>query len=167
MMGIVDMRGTVFEISLGHASGKLLRPNEFNLWATTPYVYNRFVGACCMFPHHDQVSLYFSKHIYCEFVLGMRLDYMSTPSTFYGSGRGYSYEHPQAHRDPTFVPLPPTLVPPPCEVIVFLDELVNLLQFRVEEMGVTVENMHIALSNLLHWVYMGRDLDHPLHMQGP
>ena len=32
--------------------------------AATPYVYDKFIGAWGMFSHHDQVPLYFTKHIY-------------------------------------------------------------------------------------------------------
>ena len=65
------------------------------------YVYDKFIGAWGMFPHHDQVPLYFLKHIYAEFVLDMYLDYTSTPSSFYGAGGGHSHTRPRARRDPT------------------------------------------------------------------
>ena len=51
-------------------------------------------------PTMNRVPLYFSRHIYCKFVLGMRPDYMSMPFSFYGSGRGCIYEHRRACRDP-------------------------------------------------------------------
>ena len=65
-----------------------------------PYVYDRFIGVWGMFPHHDQVLLYFEKHIYAYFFLDMHPDYTSTPLSFYGAGGGHSHVRPGARRDP-------------------------------------------------------------------
>ena len=59
-----DLKGTLFDIPPDCDVGQPLRLNEFKLEATTPYVYNRFIGVWGIFPHHDQVPLYFTKHIY-------------------------------------------------------------------------------------------------------
>ena len=52
-----------------------------------------------MFPHHDQIPLYFVKHIYAEFVLDMHPYYTSTPLSFYGAGGGHSHVRLGARRD--------------------------------------------------------------------
>ena len=93
-----DVKGALFDIPPDCASGKPLRLKEFKLEAITPYVYDRFIGAWGMFPHDDQVPLYFAKHIYAEFVLDMHPDYTSTPSSFYGAGGGCTHARPGARR---------------------------------------------------------------------
>ena len=94
------VKGALFYIPPDHASGQPLRLKEFKLEAARPYIYDRFIGAWGMFLHHDQVPLYFAKHIYAEFVLDMHPDYTNTPSNFYGVGGGRSVTHPGARRDP-------------------------------------------------------------------
>ena len=94
------VKGALFDIPPNHALGQLLRLKDFKLEVAAPYVYDRFIGAWGMFPHHDQVPLYFEKHIYAEFVLDMHPYYTSTPSSFYGAGGGCSHAHPGARRDP-------------------------------------------------------------------
>ena len=95
-----DVKGTLFDIPPDRGAGQPLRLKEFKLEAAAPYVYDRFIGAWGMFPHHHQVPLYFAKHIYAEFVLHMHPDYTSTPSNFYGAGGGRSAMRPGARRDP-------------------------------------------------------------------
>ena len=95
-----DVKGTLFDIPPNHATGQPLWLKEFKLEATSPYVYNRFIEAWGMFPHHDQVPLYFEKHIYAEFVLDMHPDYTSTPLSFYGAGGGRIHVCPGDRRDP-------------------------------------------------------------------
>ena len=73
-----DVKGALFDIPLDCGSSQPLRLKEFKLEDAAPYVYERFIGAWGMFPHHDQVPLYFIKHIYAEFVLDMHPDYTST-----------------------------------------------------------------------------------------
>ena len=48
-----DVKGALFDISPDRAPSQPLRLQEFKLEATSPYVYDRFVGAWGMFPHHD------------------------------------------------------------------------------------------------------------------
>ena len=59
-----DVKETLFDISPDRFVVQSLRLKELKLEAAAPYVYDRFIGAWGMFPHHDQVPLYFSKHIY-------------------------------------------------------------------------------------------------------
>ena len=59
-----NVKGTLFDIPPDRAAGQPLRLKEFKLEDAVPYVDNRFIGVWGMFPHHDQVSLYFRKHIY-------------------------------------------------------------------------------------------------------
>ena len=101
-----DVKGTLFDIPPDHAIGQPLRLKEFKLEVGVPCVYVRFIGAWGMFPHHDQVPLYFAKHIYVEFVLGMHPDYTSTPSSFYGASGGCSHTCSGARRDPQAHPDP-------------------------------------------------------------
>ena len=48
-----DVKGALFHISPDRTPSQPLRLQEFKLEATSPYVYDRFVGAWGMFPHHD------------------------------------------------------------------------------------------------------------------
>ena len=48
-----DVKGALFDVPLDRASGQPLRLKDFKLEAATPYVYDRFIGAWGMFPHHD------------------------------------------------------------------------------------------------------------------
>lgn len=72
------VKGTVFDIPLDRPADQPLRLKKFKREAATPYVYDRFIGAWGMFPHHDQVPLYFEKHIYVDFVLDMHPNYTIT-----------------------------------------------------------------------------------------
>ena len=101
-----DVKGALFDIPPDRASGQLLRLKEFKLEATSPYVYDRFIGAWGMFPYHDQVPLYFAKHIYAYFFLEMHPDYTSTPSSFYGAGGGRIHMRPRARKDSGAQPEP-------------------------------------------------------------
>ena len=58
-----DVKGALFDIPLNRGLGQPLRLKEFKLEVVAPYVYDMFIGAWGMFPHHDQVPLYFAKHI--------------------------------------------------------------------------------------------------------
>ena len=57
-----DVKGTLFDIPLDRTASKPLRLKKFKVEAVVPYVYDKFTGAWGMFPHHDQVPLYFVKH---------------------------------------------------------------------------------------------------------
>jgi hypothetical protein len=76
------VRGTLFEIPPNHARGKPLKLQDFKIEVVVPHVYEIFTRVWGMFPHHDEVALYFSTHIYTEFVLHMHPDYTITPSFF-------------------------------------------------------------------------------------
>ena len=121
----IDIHGALFETLFDHARAGPLRLNYFSHEDATPHVHDRFIGAWGMFPYHDYVPLYFSKHIYCKFLLHMCSDYTSIPSPFYGSNRGHSYDHPGACRDPAFVPPPSGLMPTPRQRIIFPIELAD------------------------------------------
>ena len=95
-----DVKGTLFDISPDRFVVQSLRLKELKLEAAAPYVYDRFIGAWGMFPHHDQVPLYFAKHIYADFVLDMHPYYTNTPSSFYGAGGGCNHANTRARRDP-------------------------------------------------------------------
>ena len=48
-----DVKGTLFDIPFDYAPGQPLRLKDFKLEVVAPYVYDRFIGAWGMFPHHD------------------------------------------------------------------------------------------------------------------
>ena len=79
----IDAYDAVFKILVDHAGGGMLRLRGFRYVDSVPHVYDRFIGAWGMFPHHDKVPLYFVKQLYYDYVLNMHLDYTSIPSTFY------------------------------------------------------------------------------------
>lgn len=73
----IDVRGELFDIPLNYPTRNVgLIPLKYfkNVDATT-FVYDLYIGVWGQFSHHDQVPIYFAKHIYVEFVLHMRLDY--------------------------------------------------------------------------------------------
>jgi len=75
---------------------KALILSSFNLAVVVPFVYDIFLGAFRIFPNHDEVHIYFTQQLYCEFVLHMKPDYASLPSRFYGTGRYHTYHHPNS-----------------------------------------------------------------------
>ena len=128
-----DVKGTLFDIPPDRGAGQPLRLKEFKLEAAAPYVYDRFIGAWGMFPHHHQVPLYFAKHIYAEFVLHMHPDYTSTPSNFYGAGGGRSAMRPGARRDPAAQQEPQRLVGIPSRTLLRTEDVVDQSQLATEE----------------------------------
>lgn len=113
----------------------------------TPFVYDRFIGAWGQFPHHDQVSIYFSKHLYANFVLHMRLDYTDTISRYYGPSFGRTYERNGAYRDPGHVPPPLRLLPLLSWSLVLPTKLKELLQLSGETRETIADNMRISLAS--------------------
>lgn len=73
----VDVFVSLFDIPVGHTRGGPLNLRDFMHVDTALHVYNIFFRAWGMFPHHDQVPLYFVKKLYCDFEFHMHLDYMS------------------------------------------------------------------------------------------
>ena len=144
-----DVKGFLFDIPLDRPSGQPLRLREFKLEAATPYVYDRFIGAWGMFPHHEQVPLYFAKHIYVEFVLGMRPDYTSTPSAFFGAGRGRSYQRPRAQRDPGYVPPPPRLVSIPERMVIRAEDTAQPSQLGSETSHVLAGSLRTTMTGAI------------------
>ena len=117
------MHRSLYDILADHVILGPLRLKEFRNEDTTPHIYEWFIISWGMFPHHDQVPIYFSKQIYVEFVLDMRLDYTNMPLLFYGYGRGHNFDHPMTHKDPTHGPPPSRLVPFPSQRVVLSIEL--------------------------------------------
>ena len=56
-----DVRNTLFDIPPNRGRRQPLRLKEFKLAEAAATVYDRFIGAWGMFPHHDQVPFYFTK----------------------------------------------------------------------------------------------------------
>ena len=130
-----DVKGALFDITPNRATSQPLRLKEFKLEAAVPYVYDRFIGAWGMFPHHDHVPLYFAKHIYVDFVLDMHLDYTSTPSSFYGASGGRSHARPGARRDPAAQPEPNPLVGLPARTMLRVNDVATSSQLATAERG--------------------------------
>ena len=128
-----DVKGTLFYIPLDFPTGQPLRLKEFELEAAMPYVYERFIEAWGMVLHHDQVPLYLSKHIYRYCVLNMHPYYTSTPSSFYGVGRGHSHAHLGAMRDPRAQPKPNNLVIQPSSTMLRTCDVADSSKLETEE----------------------------------
>ena len=118
-----DVKGALFDIPPNYTPSQPLKLKEFKLEAAAPYVYGKFIRAWGMFPHHDQVPLYFAKHIYAEFVLDMHQYYTSTPSSFYGASGGCSHARPGVRRDPGAQPNLNPLVGIPGRTIFRIDDV--------------------------------------------
>jgi hypothetical protein len=63
----VDVHATLFNNPANHARGRPFRLKYFRHVCAAPLVYNRFILVWGMFPHHDQVPLYFSRQLYYKF----------------------------------------------------------------------------------------------------
>ena len=141
----VDVKGTLFDIPPGRAGGQPLRLKEFKLEAAAPFVYDRFIGAWGVFPHHHQVPVYFARHLYAEFVLGMRPDYTETGSSFYGAGGGRSAERPGARRDPAIQPAPVPLVGRPRPTVMRSEDVAGSSQLATEERDAVAQATRMAI----------------------
>ena len=101
----IDVRGELFDIPsdrpIKHRG--LIPLKYFRNVDATPFVYDRFIGACGGFPHHDQVTIYFSNILYAELVLHMMSDYTDTISHYYGREFKHNSECDEAHRNPRLV----------------------------------------------------------------
>ena len=102
-----------------------------------------------MFPHHEQVPLYFAKHIYAEFVLDMHPDYTSTPLSFYGAGGGHNHARPGARRDPGAQPEPDPLVGHPVRTMLRTDDVVGSSQLAYEERSALVEVTRMTMHGIM------------------
>ena len=98
-----------------------------------------------MFPHHDQVPLYFEKHIYTKFVLDMHLDYTSTPSSFYGASGGHSHARLGARRDPVAQPEPKPLVGFPSNTMLRTYDVAKSSQLATKERSALAEATHMSM----------------------
>ena len=127
------VKGELFDIPPDDVAGQPLRLKEFELEAAMPYVYERFIEAWGMVLHHDQVPLYLSKHIYRYCVLNMHPYYTSTPSSFYGVGRGHSHAHLGAMRDPRAQPKPNNLVIQPSRTMLRTCDVAESSKLETEE----------------------------------
>ena len=92
-----------------------------------------------MFPHHNEVPLYFAKHIYAEFVLGMHPYYTSTPLSFYGAGGGRSHACPRDSRDPGAHMEEKNLLGLPNRTFLRTHDVVESSQLAIEEQSALVE----------------------------
>ena len=123
------------------------------------HIYDRFIRDWGMFPNQDQVPLYFFKHIYCEFLLHMHMDYTSMPSTCYGYDRG-------------FVMIILGILASPC----FITSSDIIVSIESEHRIPSQANWHVitwcwgkGVDGKFHWTvpswdYMGSDINYHLHL---
>ena len=71
---------------------KHLKIARFNDPLIAPNIYPRFLCAYGKFPNNDEVPQYFFKMLIIEFQFNMDPDYIDTRSSFYGAGKGCTYE---------------------------------------------------------------------------
>ena len=71
---------------------KHLKITRINDPLIAPHIYSRFLCAYEKFPNNDEVCQYFVKMLIAEFWFNMHLDYIDTGSSFYGVGKGRTYE---------------------------------------------------------------------------
>ena len=69
-----------------------LKITRFNDPLIAPHIYSRFLCAYGKFPNNDEVPQYFVKMLIAEFWFNMDPDYRDTGSSFYGAGKGHTYE---------------------------------------------------------------------------
>ena len=75
---------------------KCLNIARFNDPLIAPHIYSRFLCAYGKFPNNDEVPQYFIKMLIENFWFHMDPDYTNTGSSFYGAGKGRTYERPDA-----------------------------------------------------------------------
>ena len=75
---------------------KCLKIVRFNDPLIAPHIYSRFLCAYGKFPNNDEVPQYFVKMLIAEFWFNMDPNYIDTGSSFYGAGKGRTYERPDA-----------------------------------------------------------------------
>jgi hypothetical protein len=56
------------------------------------HIYNRFLAAYVKFPWNDVVPHYFDRIVYGDFFMGMHRYYTILPSSYYGDGKGRTYD---------------------------------------------------------------------------
>ena len=77
---------------LRHEEKKRLNIKRFNDPLIAPHIYSRFPCAYGKFPNNDDVPQYFVKMLIAEFWFNMDPDNTDTGSSFYGAGKGRTYE---------------------------------------------------------------------------
>ena len=85
-----EMAFSCFDLRL--EDKKRLKIARFNDPLIAPHIYLRFLCAYGKFPNNDEVAQYFVKMLIAEFWFNMDPDYTDTRSSFYGAGKGRTYE---------------------------------------------------------------------------
>ena len=75
---------------------KCLKIARFNDPLIAPHIYSIFLCAYGKFPNNDEVPQYFVNMLIAEFRFNIDHDYTNTGSSFYGAGKGRTYERPDA-----------------------------------------------------------------------
>ena len=71
---------------------RCLKITRFNDSLIALHIYSRFLCAYGKSPNNDEVPQYFFKILIVDFRFNMDLDYTDTGSSFYGVGKGRTYE---------------------------------------------------------------------------
>ena len=71
---------------------KCLKIARFNDPLIAPHIYSRFLCAYGKFPNNDEVPEYFVKMLIAQFWFNMDPEYTYIGSSFYGAGKGRTYE---------------------------------------------------------------------------
>jgi hypothetical protein len=92
---------------------KMLKVQYFKHPNIAGHLYNRFLAAYGKLSWNDEVPHYFARLFYAEFFMGMHPDYTSLPSSYYGVGKGRTYDQKGAYRNATLQRPPRPLVSHP------------------------------------------------------
>lgn len=74
------------------------------------HLYDRFLAVSENMQWNDELPIYFSKLFYAKENLGMKHDYTNLWYEYYGTGKGWLYDHKGTLRDTEFTLLYPPLV---------------------------------------------------------
>ena len=99
--------------------------------------------------HLFKVPLYFAKHIYVYFILGMHPDYTSTPSRFYGDGGRRIHARPRARGDPGAQPEVEPLVGHPNRTFLRTHDVFESYQLAIEEQSALEEATRMTMHGTM------------------
>jgi hypothetical protein len=77
---------------------KMLKVQYFKHPNIARHLYNRFLAAYGKLSWNDEVPHYFDRLFYAYFFMGMHPDYTNLPSSYYGVGKGRTYDQKGAYQ---------------------------------------------------------------------
>jgi hypothetical protein len=92
---------------------KMLKVQYFKHPNIAGHLYNRFLAAYGKLSWNDEVPHYFARLFYADFFMGMHPDYTSLSSSYYGVGKGRTYDQKWAYQNATLQRPPRPLVSHP------------------------------------------------------